>query len=177
MSNLIYDPDGNPIPQEKEDTPSEQQQEKTEEQQQAPSPKIDIPYPLFVSQFHEEYSEPDIQPQLPFIRNSLEAAALISGIVSILMIFYPTYQTLFVMFGAGLAAVILAALSYKGYAKNRKVCAIALTLGALGVFLFLYEMINMIIIAGNPKILDYYLELYEETYGLPDSPINIQDLF
>ncbi len=185
MSNLIYGPDGNPIPQENEGTASQQQtpeEEKNEPEKKkaAPQdsfPKGDIPYPLFVSQFHDHYPDPVPLPQLPFIRNSLEAAALISGIVSFLMLFFHSYHTLFIMFGTGLAAIILAALSYQGYQRNRKVCVIALSLGFIGIFMFLLEVFRMMIIVGNPDFLKKFLDLYEQVYGIPDSPMNFQDLY
>ncbi len=187
MSNQIYGPDGNPIPQENEDTSSQPAQAK-EEQKQNPSQKEPIPYPL--PQAHKvPHREPSQNPYSELSRQSAplytpphkgatEICALASGIVAIFMIGYSNYYTVFIMFAASLCAIILGSLSIKNNGKSSRLSIAAIIMGIVGLIMFLMTVAAILILVSDPDMMDQFMEFSKELYDhVPDQPIDIRDLF
>ena len=166
MSNQLYGPDGNPIPQDEEHTSTEQQNPQKDPKQPDTEPK-DIPYPL--QQPINIYANTHDFRSLPVNRGPLEFAALASGIVSIFMIGYTNYYTLFLMFAAGLSAILLGHLSLKSNKNSGRMPIAAMVMGALSVFIFLLTIACMIFLVNHPEFLEQLLQIQ-------DQPIDIRDL-
>lgn len=187
MSNLIYGPDGNPIPQENEDTSSQPAQAK-EEPKQNSTQKESIPYPLPQSHkashkepYQNPYGDLSHEPDslyTPPHKGPMEICALASGIVAMFMIGYSNYYTVFIMFAASLCAIILGSLSIKNNGRSSSLPIAAIIMGIIGLLMFLMTVIAILILVSNPDIMDQFMELCKELYGnVPNQPIDIQDLF
>lgn len=175
MSNLIYGPDGNPIPQENEHTSPKPSQPQEKKETPAPS-QNKIPYPLYGSYRFDMDDTPP--PPEPFIKNTMELVAFICGIVSILMLFVPSYYGVFFMFAAGLSAVILGMMCCHADSESRRVRVAAMLMGFTSVLMFIFQMISIIIMTNNPDLLNQFQELYQQVYGTStEQPVNLQDLF
>lgn len=167
MSNLIYGPDGNPIPQEEEHTSPESKNSKKEE-------KTPIPYGKHYTSSH--VPENPIPQYNPYKRGPLEIAALVSGFVAIFMVGYTNYYTIFLMFAAGLAAVVLSILSKKKNGRFTGMTRAALIMGIIGLVMFFMTIFVMIYMVNHPEVLEQYVELYEQMYEqLTNQPSNIRN--
>lgn len=176
MSNQLYGPDGNPIPPEDEHT-SPQTNNPQEAQQKSPSDHNDIPYPLRQPVHSEEsmsladlYEKTHDYRLLPVTRGPLEYLSLGCGIVSIFMIGYTNFYTLFLMFAAGLSAILLGSLSLSNDHKNvGRMPIVALVMGFTGIALFILTIVTMMFLVNHPDILEQVLETSNQ-------PVDIRDL-
>ncbi len=180
MSNLIYGPDGNPIPQEEEHT-SPTPSRPGEEKEKGASSLHHIPYPMH-NLYRMDLDNIDMDdtppPPEPFIKNTMELVALICGIVSLLMLFVSSYYGIFLMFAAGLSAVILGLLCSHADCETRRVRVLAMIMGFSGVLLFIFQIISIIIMTNNPELMHQLQELYQQVYGTgTEQPGNLRDLF
>lgn len=175
MSDLIYGPDGKPIP-----------GQKTEPEQKSSAPfspdssEKKIPYGVGKKSL-TSIPSPDPSGYTPKERTLMDIIAFCCGLVGIFMIGTSGYWGLALMFGAGLAAVIFAILTKHNNGYRSKLGTVGLVLGIISVIVSLLTIFSMMYFLTHQTemkdAMELYQQMYEQMTGQPFPTQALEELF
>lgn len=141
MSNLIYGPDGKPLPNQPEENPY----------QTSPSEQPSGNYPRE--------------------RSPLDLIAFGCGLCSFFMMGSSNYFGIALMFGSGLAAIIFAITSKRQNHYRSKLGTVGLIIGWIGFLFSLMTIFSLVFFLSHQEemkaAMDTYMQMYEQLTGQP----------